>query len=96
MAGLYVSSVAGHLVTRFGTTQRLGGVPSPGLLIGAERDRTDPTKVTWDESKIVHIPEPEASTYVREYQRAIRYGELRRRTEVEYLAQTAAAEAAKD
>lgn len=94
MAGLYVSSVEGHLVTRFGTTQRIGGVPSPGLLIGAERDRTDPTKVVWDESKIVHIPEAEASAYAREYARAIREGALHKRTEAEFEAAAKAAQEA--
>lgn len=67
---LYVSSVPGHLVTRFGT----------GLLIGATRDQKDPSKVTWDEELIVKIPEPEGRAYAKEYARALREKSLKVRT----------------
>jgi len=84
MSGLYLSSVEGHLVTRFGTTRRVAGVPCPGLLIGAERDPTDPCKVVMDTSRVVFIPDEEARAFAREYARAVREGALRVRTEAEY------------
>jgi hypothetical protein len=84
MSGLFVSSVPGHVVTRFGSTRVVNGVPSPGLLIGAERDPRNPSEVTWFPDQIVCIPEPEATAYRREYARAVRDGSLRLRTEAEY------------
>jgi hypothetical protein len=91
MQGLFVSSVAGHAVTRFGSGKTINGIPFPGLLIGAERDLKDPTKITWNEDAIVHIPEAEASEFHREYRRAIRDGALKERTEAEYVAQNGGA-----
>lgn len=87
MTGLFVSSVEGHAVTRYGTTRNLKGVPSPGLLVGAERDPRKPTEISWFPDVIVHIPEEEARLYAREYARAFRDGSLRKRTEAEFAAQ---------
>ena len=87
MTGLFVSSVEGHAVTRYGTTRYARGIPSPGLLIGAERDPREPTKITWFPNVIVHIPENEVASYSREYARAIREGALKKRTEAEYAQQ---------
>jgi hypothetical protein len=91
MDGLFVSSVEGHAVTRYGTTKSIGGVPSPGLLIGAERDPGNPNKVTWDTNQVVHIPEHEARIFAREYARALRDGALVKRTEGEYIARNGGA-----
>jgi hypothetical protein len=94
MNGLFVSSVKDHAVTRFGSGKAIGGVPFPGILIGAERDPEKPDQIRWFPDRIIHIPEPEASVYAREYARALRDGSLRKRTEAEYLDQQARSEEA--
>ena len=96
MSGLYVSSVEGHLVTRYGTGRRVNGIPMPGLLVGAERDPADPSKVVFDTTKIVFIPEQEAVTYAREYRRALQQGALKARTEDEFERQNARSAAPKE
>ncbi len=77
---LYVSSVEGHAVTRF-SSHKMGRRP---LLIGATRDHKDPTKITWDTSRIVPIPEGEYARFGREYNREIRAGGLKKRSAEEY------------
>lgn len=78
----FVSSNEGHAVSRFGSA--IGG--RHGELIGATRDPSDPTCVTWDTDAIVPLTVAEYARYRREYERAIRHGALRRRTEAEYAA----------
>jgi hypothetical protein len=87
--GLFVSSVEGHAVTRFGTVRMLGGVPSPGILIGATRDQKDPSKITWNEQEIVFIPPAEAERYAKEYGRLLLHKSLSLRSSGEYEAQQA-------
>ena len=54
---IYVSCVAGHHVTRYGTH----------TLIGARPDPTAEGNLTFDEAMIVRIPAPEYAAYRREY-----------------------------
>lgn len=82
---LYVSSVAGHLVTRFG---------AQGSYVGAERDSSDPTTVVWNEEAIVALTEAEVARYSREYDRLIRGGALRKRTAAEFQRQNSATQQA--
>lgn len=77
---LYVSSVEGRVVPRFSTV-RLG---KPPVLIGATRDHKDPTKIIWDTERIIGIPEAEYARFGREYNRELRGGGLRLRSEKEY------------
>lgn len=64
--GLFVSSVEGKPVMRFGTK----------VLIGAERDPTEPRKIRYNTKAIVAIPHDEAHRYAREYGRLIADEEL--------------------
>lgn len=77
MPDLFVSSVEGSPVQRYGTS----------LLIGAARNRVDPAQVVFDTAAIVRIPGTEHARYLREYGRAIANGSLRRRTVEEWRAQ---------
>lgn len=74
--GLFLSSVEGQPVTRYGTK----------TLIGAERDRVNPTVVHYDTRTIVAIPHAELTRYRREYTDAIRDGSLRQRTAKQWVA----------
>lgn len=67
---IHVSSVAGHLVTRYASlaSARL-------VYIGADVDTEG--NATWDEAVIVTIPPDEFRRYRREYIRAINDGSLR-------------------
>ncbi len=87
---LYVSSVEGHVVTRF-SSHKMGRRPT---LIGAIRDHNDPTKITWDTKRIVGIPEAEYTRFGREYNREINAGGLTKRTAKEYAEQLKANAAA--
>lgn len=80
---LYVSSVEGHAVTRF-SSHKMGKRPT---LIGATRDHSDPTKITWDTKRIIGIPEAEYARFGREYNREILGGGLKKRTAQEYTEQ---------
>lgn len=81
---LFVSSVEGSLVTRYGTA----------TFIGAERSATDPRAVEWHPDQVVAIPHDEYRKFRREYLRALREGSLVERTADEWNRQnTAAAEA---
>lgn len=64
--GLFVSSVEGRPVTRFGTK----------VLIGADRDSAEPRKIRYRPKEIVAIPHDEAHRYGREYARLIADGDL--------------------
>lgn len=86
---LFVSSVEGHAVTRFGTR--------PPSLIGATRT-TKPagnkphywsgdSSITWDTKTIVPIPTTEYARYRSEYDGAIAAKSLVRRTREEWDAQ---------
>lgn len=83
--GLFVSSVEGQPVSRFG-----GG----GVMIGASRDLSDRKLVHYSPDVIVAIPHEEARKYAREYRRAISDGSLRERTAAEWAAQNAASDPA--
>ena len=76
--GLFVSSVDGRPVARFGTK----------VLIGAERDPSNPRKITYRTKDIVPIPLDEAAKYSREYARHIAEGDLVEHTADEWTQQT--------
>lgn len=67
----YFSCKKGHVVPRFGTSSYIGTTRQVGGF-------------TWDESKIVAIPESEFTKYLREYRRAIKDGALIKRKESDY------------
>lgn len=73
--GLFVSSVQGQPVSRFG---------SGGVLIGATRDPAQPNKIIYDPKVVVGIPQAEAQKYGREYQRSIADGSLTVRTAAQW------------
>jgi len=81
---LYVSSVEGHHVTRYGT----------GTLIGATVDLEHPGNLRWDTEKIVAIPEAEYLAFKREYDVLLEDDALKKRTAEEYAAYQAAIHAA--
>jgi len=64
--GLFVSSVEGQPVMRFGTK----------VLIGADRDADEPRKIRYRTKEIVAIPKDEAHRFAREYGRLITDGSL--------------------
>jgi hypothetical protein len=71
---LFVSSVEGHHVTRYGT----------GTLIGAEVDLQHPGNLRFDTAKVVMIPAAEYAAHKREYDHLLETGSLERRTPGEY------------
>lgn len=75
--GLFVSSVEGHPVTRFGTK----------VLLGAYRDADNPRKVRYRTKEIIAIPRDEAERYAREYGRLIEDEELVAHTADEWTEQ---------
>lgn len=75
---LFVSSVPGHLVTRYGSRE----------LLGAERDAKG--VVSWRPDDVLALGHLEHARFGREYRRAIARGSLRERTEAEYRAFVAA------
>lgn len=64
--GLFVSCVEGRPVTRFGSK----------ILIGADRDPSQPNKIVYRPKDIVGIPTLEVARYGREYRRLIDEGDL--------------------
>lgn len=70
MKDLYVSSVPGRLVFRFGTS----------VLIGATRSSESPKQIDWDTDNVVRIPAAEARQYAREYDGAFERGDLQKRS----------------
>jgi len=73
---LYVSSVEGRHVQRYGSE----------TMIGAVIDRSVDGLIKWDTDKVVAIPEPEYQTYRAEYDRLLKEGSLVRRTAAEFAA----------
>jgi Sec-independent protein translocase protein TatA len=74
----YVSSVKGHLVTRFPSLRA-----STAQYIGAERKGKE---IVWDTDVVVAISPQEWARYRREFRRAISDESLVERTEAEYKA----------
>jgi hypothetical protein len=80
MFALYVSSVPGRPVRRYGSTG--------GALIGAARqDAANPGAVTYYPERVVGLSVAEVQRYGREYRRALSDGDLAERTEADYLDQ---------
>ncbi len=85
---LFVSSVQGHAVQRFGTHATPGG---RAKLIGA--DRLDDGSIVWDTARVVGLTAYESAKYRREYARALREKALVPRTRADYEAHLAALKA---
>lgn len=79
---LFVSSVEGHAVARFGT----GAPTRSNAFIGATRSIEDPTQIEWRTDEVVPITEAEYRDFRREYDGAIAAGSLVKRTENDYAA----------
>jgi hypothetical protein len=80
--GLFVSSVEGHPVTRFGSS----------VLLGADRDPDNPKKILYRTDAVIAIPQHEAVRYAREYNRLISEGALVERTADDWRGQQTAAQ----
>lgn len=76
---LFVSSVEGHTVSRYGTATGA----QANELIGARRQPGG--GIVWDVDAICALTERELDLFRREYLGAIAAGALRERTETEYL-----------
>lgn len=76
---LFVSSVPGHLVSRYGSAS----ASRANELLGAER--TVDGEVVWHTDAVLVVSEAELARFSREYRRAIATGALRERTEADYL-----------
>lgn len=74
----YVSSVEGHLVTRFPSLRS----PTAQYIGATRKDK----KITWDTNAIIAISDDEWKKFRREYRRAVEDGALTARTEAEYKA----------
>jgi hypothetical protein len=85
---LFVSSVEGKTVFRYGTRQLIGAkrahVPP---LTDKERPADRPAITVWNTERIVPITAQEAARYCKEYGREIRDGALKERTEAGWKAQ---------
>lgn len=85
---LFVSSVEGKTVFRYGTRQLIGAkrahVPP---LTDKERPEDRPAITVWNTARIVPITAQEAARYCKEYGREFRDGALKERTEAEWKAQ---------
>lgn len=77
--GLFVSSVEGSPVTRYGSS----------VLIGAERNPDEPRKIVYHPDAVIAIPHDEAQRYAREYRRLIAEGALVERTADDWRSQQA-------
>jgi hypothetical protein len=77
--GLFLSSIQGQPVARFGST----------VMIGAERDLIDRKAIRYMPELVVAIPTAEARRYAREYRRAIDNGSVTVRTADDWIAQQA-------
>ncbi len=77
---LFVSSVDGHPVARWGTR----------TLVGAARRLLEPTVIDYTPELVVALPHTELARYRREYTRALAAGSLRLRTADDWRAQNAA------
>lgn len=83
---LFVSSVPGHLVSRYGSGGARAAEP-----LGAERDAQG--VVTWHPEQVLALSHAELARFGREYRRALARGSLSARTEAEYRAFVAAQDA---
>lgn len=81
---LFVSSVEGRAVSRFGTATGR----QANELIGARRSSEGP--IVWDTEAITALSAREAEAFSKEYRDAIAEGSLVKRTEEAYLAWVAA------
>lgn len=81
---LFVSSVEGRTVSRFGTAT----ARQANELIGARRSPGGP--IVWDPEEVVALPVREVEAFAKEYRDAIAEGSLRKRIEADYLAWIAA------
>ena len=79
---LYVSSVEGRLVTRYGTAR-----PGAPGYIGARRAQKDPTEIVWRPTSSSALTAARSAGTRVKYERALAAKSLRRRTREEYLAQ---------
>ncbi len=70
-------------VSRFGTG--IAGVRA-NTLLGARRDVDNPRKVHYEPDHVIAIPEAEFNRYMREYNRALKTGDLIRRSKEEFEA----------
>ena len=90
----YVSSVKGHLATRYGTGTPLGAV------VGRD-EKTGESTVVWNEDAVIAIPLDEWNRHIKEYTRLLTHGALKERkpeehkTFVEAEKKTAEADAAR-
>ena len=78
---MYVSSVEGHVVSRYGSGKAAGRRDS---FIGARR--LDGGGYEWDTEVIVALTHAEIARYRGEYRRAIKNGALKERTVADYEA----------
>lgn len=76
---IYLSAVPGHLVPRFSTL----GAPGGRTYIGARRDPKT-QKIEVDPDAVVRIPMGEFGRHLKEYNRAIEDGALKRREAKEF------------
>lgn len=79
----FVSSVPGHLVTRYGSSE----------YVGARRDPKT-RELSWQPEAVVALTQHELDRFSREYDRALKDGALVARTAAEYDEQIAKANAA--
>lgn len=83
---LFVSSVKGHTVTRYGTRQFIGCARNP------QPDPNDATAVaawvpySWNTEQVIPLTEAEATRYGKEYGKEIVGERLTKRTETDWLA----------
>jgi hypothetical protein len=75
---VFVKSVNGRLVPRYSTLQS-----SSTTYIGASRDGR---KLVWTEDAVVRIPLPEWTRYLKEYERALREGSLKKASAADFAA----------
>lgn len=106
---LFVSSVRGKTVRRYGASSLIGAKRRHDPPLGPNESASDRPAVTvWTPERVVAITADEHRRYGKEYAREIRDGALKERTEADWLAQNdadlkaeakardAAAKAAKD
>ncbi len=79
---LFVRSVDGRLVSRFGTTRYLGAQRTG---VTEEDRRAGAPVVEWDIERVTPISEQEFRTYRKEFLKAIRNGDLKKATHADYL-----------
>lgn len=91
MPNLYVRAVSGRLVTRFGSSQYIGATrpfphPTPAEL------EAGASPIQWNPEAVTLIPEADYHKHLREYDGAIRRGDLVRATAEEHAAYLASLE----